>query len=321
MSPHQVPSRLSQPPQPSQPTRQPQLPGPPGPQPLTLAISPCPNDVFIFRGWMEGLIEDAPPADVHLEDIDTLNRMAQEQQVDVVKVSMHAFAHLRDSYALLHSGGALGRGCGPLVVAAKDCGLRPVNGAVREAGLADELSRRRIAIPGALTTAALLLGLFTGGDANRVVMPFDRIMPAVAAGEVDAGVIIHEGRFTFGSYGLRRLIDLGEWWETTTGLALPLGGIAIRRSLPSKVKAAVEHAVRASLELGWTRHDETVAYARTYAQEMDEQVCAAHVELYVNEFSRDYGEEGVEAIRRLLENAARSGLTETSTAAIFWDEV
>ena len=177
--------------------------------PLRLAYSPCPNDTFIFHAWVQGLLPAAPPVEERLEDIDTLNRLASLGEVDVVKVSFYAFGHLRERYALLHSGGALGRGCGPLIVARKDSPLRPADSAGGVALLADDLSRVQVAIPGELTTAALLSGLFTGTRRQRVVMPFDRIMPAVAAGEVEAGVIIHEGRFTFGSYGLRRLVDLG----------------------------------------------------------------------------------------------------------------
>ena len=290
-----------------------------GGEPLNLAISPCPNDTYIFHAWIEGLLPDAPRIELRLEDIDTLNRLAQEGQADVVKVSMHAFAHLRDRYALLHSGGALGRGCGPLVVTRKDSGLRPAPDMDHVAGLADELSRSRVALPGGLTTAALLLELFTGGLDRPVIMPFDRIMPAVAAGEVDAGVIIHEGRFTFGAHGLRRLADLGQWWEGTTGLPLPLGGIAVRRSLPREVQAAAEDAVRASLARARSFPEEAFAYAARYAQEMDVEVCTAHVQLYVNEFSLDYGPEGTEAIRELLGRASRQGLG-TDEQGLFWDE-
>ncbi len=211
--------------------RHPRMPARPDMDHLRLAYSPCPNDTYIFHAWVHGLIPGAPPVEERLEDIDTLNRLALKGEADVIKVSMHAFAHLRERYALLHAGGALGRGCGPLVVARKDSWLRPAPSVQRVAALVDHLGRARVAIPGELTTGALLLGLFAGGVTNTVVMPFDRIMPAVASGEVDAGVIIHEGRFTFGSYGLRRLVDLGEWWEETTGLPIPLGAIAVSRSL------------------------------------------------------------------------------------------
>jgi 1,4-dihydroxy-6-naphthoate synthase len=288
-------------------------------RPLRLAYSPCPNDTFIFHAWVGGLVPGAPAVEERLEDIDTLNSMASLGEADVVKVSFYAFGTLRERYALLHSGGALGRGVGPLVVARKDSPLRPAESARGSATLADELSRVRIAIPGQLTTAALLSGLFTGTTRQRVVMPFDRIMPAVAEGRVDAGVIIHEGRFTFGAHGLRRLVDLGEWWEGTTGLPLPLGGIAVRRSLPRTVKAAVEEAVRTSLEKAQAVPEEAFAYAVRYAQEMDPEVCAAHVELYVNEFSLDYGPEGTAAIRHLLERAAGQGLG-AAEQGLFWDE-
>lgn len=288
-------------------------------KPLTLAISPCPNDTYIFQAWLEGRLPGAPAVQPRMEDIDTLNRLAQEGTIDVVKLSMHAFAHVREGYALLHSGGALGRGCGPLAVARKDSSLRPATRLEGVAELADRLSRAKVALPGGQTTAALLLELFTGGLERRLIMPFDRIMPAVAAGEAEAGVIIHEGRFTFGAYGLRRLVDLGEWWEDTTGLPLPLGGIAVRRSLPGETQAAVERTVRASLERARSFPEEAMAFARTHAQEMDAEVCAAHVALYVNEFSLDYGPEGTAAIRHLLDRAGAVGLG-GGARGLFWDE-
>jgi 1,4-dihydroxy-6-naphthoate synthase len=232
---------------------------------------------------------------------------------------MHAFAHLQERYALLHSGGALGRGCGPLVVARKDSRLRAAPSVQRVAALADHLGQSRVAIPGELTTAALLLVLFTGGVARPVVMPFERIMPAVNSDEVDAGVIIHEGRFTYGAYGLRRLVDLGEWWEETTGLAIPLGGIVVSRTLERPLQQSAEDAMRASVEHAALHPDAALAYVRAHAQEMDPAVCQAHIDLYVNDFTRDYGSEGEEAIRRLLETAAELGLAPGSDKSLFWD--
>lgn len=193
-------------------------------RPLRLAYSPCPNDTYIFHAWVHGLVAGAPSVVEVLEDIDRLNERALKQEADVAKVSFNALTRLRDNYALLHSGGALGRGVGPLIVARKESDLRAAPAGHENALFADQLSRVRIAIPGELTTAALLLRLFLAVPAETVVMPFDEIMPSVAAYRVEAGVIIHEGRFTFASYGLRRLLDLGEWWEATTGLPLPLGG-------------------------------------------------------------------------------------------------
>lgn len=293
---------------------------PAGTVPLRLAYSPCPNDTFIFHAWVHGLLPGAPLVVEQLEDIDTLNLLALQRKAEVVKVSMHAFAHLRDSYALLHSGGAMGRGCGPLVVAPKDGPLRPAPSLDRVAVLGDELARMRVAIPGELTTAALLAGLLTGRLRRPVVMPFDRIMPAVAVGEVDAGVIIHEGRFTYGSFGLRCLVDLGAWWEETTGLPIPLGGIAVSRTLDRAVQAEVEEAMRASVERALAHPEDTAPYVRCHAQEMDPEVCRAHIELYVTEFSIDYGPEGTAAIRQLLESAAGFGVVPASTKGIFWDD-
>jgi 1,4-dihydroxy-6-naphthoate synthase len=286
---------------------------------LRLAYSPCPNDTSIFHAWVHGLVPGAPPVEERLVDIDALNALALRSEAEVVKVSIHAFAHLQESYALLHSGGALGRGCGPLVVARKDSRLRPAPSAHRVAALVDQLEQVRVAIPGELTTAALLLGLLTGGISKPIIMPFERIMPAVGSGEVDAGVIIHEGRFTYGAYGLRRLVDLGEWWEESTGLPIPLGGIAVLRTLERSLQASVERAMRASVEYAGHDPDAALEYVRAHAQEMDPAVCRAHIELYVNEFTLDYGPEGEEAIRRLLGTAAELGLTPPSEESLFWD--
>jgi 1,4-dihydroxy-6-naphthoate synthase len=288
-------------------------------EPLRLAYSPCPNDTFVFHAWVAGLVPGAPPAVERLEDIDTLNRLAAEGEADVIKVSFHAFAHLRERYALLHSGGALGRGCGPLIVARKDSPLRPADSAGGLAVLADDLGRVRVAIPGELTTAALLSGLFTGTARQRIVMPFDRIMPAVADGEVAAGVIIHEGRFTFGSYGLRRLVDLGEWWESTTGLPIPLGGIAVSRALDTGVQRQVERAVFESVSYARTHPEASREYVAAHSQEIDPVVCQAHIDLYVSDATLDYGTEGEEAVERLLSAATDIGLVEPSRKSLFWD--
>jgi 1,4-dihydroxy-6-naphthoate synthase len=288
-------------------------------EPLRLAYSPCPNDTFVFHAWVQGLLAEAPPVVERLEDIDTLNGLAAAGDADVIKVSFYAFGRLRDRYALLHSGGALGRGCGPLIVARKDSPLRPADANGGRASLADELSHVRVAIPGELTTAALLSGLFTGSGRRRVVMPFDRIMPSVAAGEVDAGVIIHEGRFTFGSYGLRRLVDLGEWWESTTGLPIPLGGIAVSRALDPATQGQADRAIRESVAYARAHPDASRAYVAAHSQEIDPVVCQAHIDLYVNDATADYGPEGEEAIERLLGAARDAGLVEPSGMSLFWD--
>jgi 1,4-dihydroxy-6-naphthoate synthase len=279
---------------------------------LSLGYSPCPNDTFIFSAWTQGLLPDSPPVVERLEDIETLNRAAMATEIDVVKVSFHAYGHLRDRYALLHAGGALGRGCGPLVVA-------------REAFSADALATKRIAIPGALTTAALLTRLFAPGlqDAsgqlkeNVRILPFHRIMDAVRDGEVDAGVIIHESRFTYPRYGLVQVVDLGEWWEHETGHPIPLGGIAMRRDLGKPQISRVDATLKASLEYAYTHTDAIWPAVRRHAQEMEDDVMRAHIKLYVNDFTRDYGTEGEAAIHHLLETAERLGIVPHSTQPLF----
>lgn len=285
--------------------------------PLTLAYSPCPNDTYIFHAWVHGLVPDAPPVREVLEDIDTLNAMALRGEPDVAKVSFHAFAHLRDRYALLHSGGALGRGCGPLIVVRPDSPLRLTNGS----GPARLPAGCRVAIPGTLTTAAMLLRLYAPKVGGQVVMPFDTILGAIEGGDVDAGVIIHESRFTYKQHGLRRLVDLGEWWEKSTGFPIPLGGIVVRRNLGTEVAGRVDRAIRRSLELARSEPDASGAYIRRHAQEMDPDVCREHIALYVNDFSLDYGTEGEAAIRHLLSQAEQIRAARPAAGVpLFWDD-
>jgi 1,4-dihydroxy-6-naphthoate synthase len=275
-------------------------------EPLTLAYSPCPNDTFIFTPWAEGRLQGAPPVVERFEDIDTLNRIALAGEPDVVKVSFHAFGHLRDRYALLRSGGALGRGCGPIVVA--------------RAGFdAEALAGKTVAIPGTLTTAALLVRLFAPSlsDANIVVLPFHTIMPAVSGGQVDAGVIIHESRFTYQRHGLVKIVDLGEWWERETGHAIPLGGIAMRRDLGANLIRRTERTLAASVDYAHAHPEDVWPTIRRHAQEMEDDVMRQHIALYVNDFTRDYGAEGEAAIRYLLETAERLAIVPHSDQPIF----
>lgn len=283
----------------------------PEPEPLTLAFSPCPNDTYLFHAWVHKRLPGAPPVRERLEDIEALNRLAARGEVQIAKVSFHAFGHLRDRYALLHSGGALGRGCGPLLVARSGFGG---SGSPEE-----ELAGARILVPGAWTTAALLLRLFAPGHAEPVVTTYDRIMPALAAGEADVGVIIHESRFTYPAYGLRCLADLGEWWEKETGRPIPLGGIVVRRDLPEKLAAAADAAIRDSLLFARRDPEASQAYVRRHAQEMDSEVCRRHIDLYVTEFTLDYGTEGEDAVRELLARGAGAGAFPPATAPLFWD--
>ncbi len=273
---------------------------------LSLGYSPCPNDTFIFHALVHGRLPDAPPFTEILEDIATLNDMALEAVLDVTKISFHAFAHLRDRYCLLHAGGALGRGCGPLVVA-------------RDALDPRELEDKRIAIPGRLTTAALLLRLFAPGVAELTVMPFDEIVETVRQGQVDAGIIIHESRFTYSQYGLREVMDLGVWWEETTGHPIPLGGILARRDLGADLITRIDTALRASVEYAHDHPDEVRGYVLEHAQEMDEAVMEAHIQLYVNDYTLDYGRDGEAAILDLLDRAQAAGVVAESREPIFID--
>ncbi len=273
-------------------------------EPISLGYSPCPNDTFIFYALVHGRLPEAPPVREVLEDIETLNSMALGGQLDATKISFHALAHLRESYCLLHAGGALGRGCGPLVVARKQLA-------------ADGLRGQRIAIPGKMTTAALLLQLFDPAIGDLVVMPFHEIMQAVENGRVDAGLIIHESRFTYPQHGLHKVIDLGEWWEQSTGHPIPLGGILARRALGGDRIKAFDRALRASVEYAHA-HPETVRdYIRAHAQEMDEDVMQAHIALYVNQYTLDYGLDGEAAIFDLMDRAERAGLVAASTQPLF----
>jgi 1,4-dihydroxy-6-naphthoate synthase len=271
---------------------------------ISLGYSPCPNDTYIFYALVHGLIADAPSFGEVLEDIETLNSMAFKGQLDATKISFHALAHLRERYCLLHSGGALGRGCGPLVVA-------------RETVDPGALRGKRVAIPGKMTTAALLLQLFDAEIVDLVVMPFNEIMRAAETGVVDAGLIIHESRFTYPERGLKKVIDLGEWWEESTGHAIPLGGILMRRDLGAELIGRVDAALKQSVEYAHAHPGKVRDYIRTYAQEMDEEVIQAHIELYVNQYTLDYGEDGEAAIFDLMQRAEKAGLVEASTLPLF----
>jgi 1,4-dihydroxy-6-naphthoate synthase len=273
--------------------------------PLTLAYSPCPNDTYVFAALTNGLLSNAPEVRAELLDIDELNAGAARNAYDLVKVSYGAVPYLIDRYKLLRSGGALGRGCGPLVVA------KP--GGVPElfAGLAD----RTLAIPGERTTAFLLLQLALGRRPKTNIMRFDRIVDAVANGDVDAGLIIHESRFTYREANLIQVADLGEWWEDTTALPIPLGAIAVRDDVADP--AMLSAAVRDSLRYAREHEDEIMPYVREHAFEMDDAVMRAHIDLYVNEFTDDVGDLGIEAARVLFERGREARILSGSAEPQF----
>jgi 1,4-dihydroxy-6-naphthoate synthase len=265
---------------------------------VKLAFSPCPNDTFVFHAWTHGLIEAAPAVEVTYADIDVTNSAAEQGVFDVVKVSYAALPWLLDRYRLLPTGGALGRGCGPLVLTRDTL---------------PSLDGRTVAVPSERSTAYLLFRLWATGQrpARIDVVPFASIMPAVRDGHYDAGLVIHEARFTYPSYGLSALIDLGEWWERDTGLPIPLGAIIAKREADHTRLARV---VRASVEYAWAHPSASAAYVAEHADEMSPDVQQQHIALYVNEFTRDLGDEGYAAADELLARAFEAGLTPTRPA-------
>ena len=274
--------------------------------PLTIGFSPCPNDTFIFNKLVHASPQPGEPlfAVPHLEDVETLNQWAFKQRLDITKLSYHAAGHLLDEYCLLPSGGALGRGCGPLLVSREDCHLRDLVG-------------KRIAIPGRLTTAALLFRMFLPECTDLVEMRFEQIMDAVSSGEVGGGVIIHESRFTYQDRGLRCLQDLGQWWEDSSGMPIPLGCIAARRSLGSALIGAVDRQIKNSLCWAREHREEGFPYIKQHAQETETEVIRSHIHLYVNDFSYDLGEEGRRAVETLFARARQEKIIPCSTEHVF----
>jgi 1,4-dihydroxy-6-naphthoate synthase len=272
---------------------------------LSLGFSPCPNDTFIFHALIHGLVDCPGHAfREQLADVESLNQLALAGNLDISKVSYHLLGHIRDQYALLPAGGALGRGCGPLLVS-------------RLGSTLADLAGKTIAVPGNYTTACLLLRLFDPNLTNLVFLPFHEIMPAISAGRVAAGVIIHESRFTYADHGLSCLTDLGVWWEQTTGHPIPLGGIAIRRDLGPHTAATVNSALRASILYAQEHPEAALTYIRAHSQEMSAEVCAAHINLYVNNYSLDLGPDGVSAVQDLFHRAEQAGLISTSSEKLF----
>jgi 1,4-dihydroxy-6-naphthoate synthase len=253
---------------------------------LTFGYSPCPNDTFAFHALAHGLVDTPFRIRPVLMDIEELNRRAHFGEFELTKLSVGAFSAVGDGYRLLRSGAALGKGVGPLVVA-------------RTAMSLSEAVQGRIAIPGRETTAYRLLRLAAPMIGDALEMRYDLILRAVANGDVDAGLIIHESRFTYSDHGLLRVADMGEWWERETGLPVPLAGICARADLDASVAAAAERAIRASVQYAFDHPDASSAYVRAHAQEMSDAVCAAHIKLYVNEYSLDIGDDGMRAISRL----------------------
>jgi 1,4-dihydroxy-6-naphthoate synthase len=256
---------------------------------LTLGFSPCPNDTFIFDALVNQKIDTGDLRfETQLEDVETLNQWAMQGKLAITKLSFAAGLKVADRYELLNSGSALGRGCGPLLIARKNIPL-------------SEVKDLTIAIPGENTTANLLFSIAFPGAVNKKIMIFSDIEQAVLNGDADAGVIIHENRFTYQQKGLVKLIDLGEFWESKTGQPIPLGGIFIRKDIPANIRQQVDQLIHQSLQQAFAQYPVLSPYVKAHAQEMDEQVMRQHIDLYVNEFSLDLGKEGWTAIEKLKE--------------------
>src|SRR5256714_4020717 len=268
---------------------------------FTLGHSPDPDDAFMFYAMAENKIDLRGYRFEHrLEDIQTLNECALRGELHISAISIHAFAYVSDRYALLPCGASMGDGYGPMVVAL-NAPKFDSDDAVRS-----WLRGRRIAIPGKMTSAYLALRLYLG-DFEYVVAPFDEIFDTVKNGGADAGLIIHEGQLTYGRAGFAKVIDLGEWWKRETGLPLPLGGNVLRKDLPIGVRRDLLEIVRQSIDYGLAHRDEAVGHALPYARDMDQKLAGKFIGMYVNEFTRDYGESGRAAIRRFLGDATRAG--------------
>lgn len=281
---------------------------------ISLGYSPCPNDTFIFYAMIHGKVDtgDLRFNEVLL-DVETLNQKALNAKFDMTKISYHAFGYLRDHYRLLTSGSALGRGCGPLVIAKNEYTM-------------EALRNKKIAIPGRLTTAFLLLQLFdpafiqASNNSPRpliIEMPFHEIMNAVSSGKVDAGLIIHESRFTYPSYGLKEIIDLGKWWEKHTGLPIPLGGIIAKNSLAEGLPEQINTILKQSAQYALANRTEPMNYIKAHSQELSEDVIKQHINLYVNDFSIDMGNEGEKAVTELISRAEDAGIIPRSTQKMF----
>ncbi len=274
---------------------------------LTLGFSTCPNDTFIFDAMVHNRIDtEGLDFELVLADVEELNKAAFEHEIDITKLSYHAYAYIADNYVLLDSGSALGNNNGPLLISKRK--IYP-----------DEVKDISIAIPGKNTTANLLLSIAYPNAKNKKEYLFSDIEEAVLSNEVDAGLIIHENRFTYAAKGLKKIIDLGAFWETKTNLPIPLGGIVVNRKLPLEVQQKVNRVLRKSLEYAFENPNAGLPFIKQYAQEMDEEVMYKHIELYVNEYSLDLGEKGKKAIRELYKTAADLKVIPKMTDKIFLD--
>jgi 1,4-dihydroxy-6-naphthoate synthase len=281
---------------------------------FTLGHSPDPDDAFMFYAMAENKIDLRGYRFEHrLEDIQTLNERALRGELHISAISIHAFAYVSERYALLPCGASMGDGYGPVLVAleAPNPRFQAPNSNARE-----WLREQTIAVPGLMTSAYLALQLYLG-EFKHVVVPFDQIFDAVKSGKADAGLIIHEGQLTYARAGFTKILDLGEWWKRETGLPLPLGGNVLRKDIPLDVQRDLLAIMRESIDYGLAHREEAVRHSMPYARDMDTQLAGKFIGMYVNDFTRDYGETGREAIRRFLNRAAEAGYIAKTPAVEF----
>jgi len=263
---------------------------------LNLGYSPCPNDCFIFDALVHGKIDtEGLEFVVELGDVETLNQKALRGELDITKLSFHAYAYAIDKYILLRSGSALGFNCGPLLVCNKEFGDTRI----------EDL---KVAIPGKMTTANFLLSIAYPQLKNKIEYVFSDIEDAVLKGEVDAGLIIHENRFTYEQKGLKKIMDLGEYWDSLIHAPIPLGGIVVRRSFDKELQQKVNRLIKKSVEFAFKNPESSLPYVKAHAQEMSEDVMKKHIGLYVNSFSVDLGDQGTEAVRLMFNKAKELNL-------------
>jgi 5,8-dihydroxy-2-naphthoate synthase len=274
---------------------------------LSLGFSPCPNDCFMFDAIVNKRIDlEGLEFAERLADVEALNEAAFAGEADVTKLSYHAYAYCAATYVLLDAGSALGRNCGPLLISKRAVSKQEV-----------AAGTLRIAIPGKYTTANFLLGLAFPAATNKTPLVFSAIESALLNDEYDAGLIIHENRFTYESKGLKKIVDLGEFWESETGAPIPLGGIVIQRALPDEVKQTVNRVLRRSVEYAFANRAASLPYVRKHAQEMSDDVMYKHIDLYVNEYSVDLGADGRCAVELLFERGRTAGLISPTARDLF----
>ncbi len=274
---------------------------------LSLGFSPCPNDCFMFDAIVNKRIDlEGLEFSERLADVEALNTSAFAGEADVTKLSYHAYAYCIGDYVLLDAGSALGRNCGPLLISKRPIAKDEVAG-----------GSLRIAIPGTFTTANFLLGLAFPKAQDKTALVFSDIEGALLDGRFDAGLIIHENRFTYEARGLKKIIDLGEYWESETGAPIPLGGIVIKRSLPDEIQQRVNRVLRRSVEYAFAHRTASLDYVRAHAQEMSDEVMYKHIDLYVNEYSVNLGAEGRRAVELLFEKAAATGIIPPANRGLF----